>query len=157
MFIVFHCDKDDTHAMCDLTMVRADTWRGPFSRVNDRIWSSSGVSPHPEDPFFWLRASASGAISWHVILHNTPRGIHLFSEDGLSFALQQSLGDGGEPLGPFVFNETVVQAGAPPFTAQRRERPWLLFEQGTSRPRALVTSMQASVHPVVFTHAQAVA
>lgn len=145
--------------MCDLTMVRADTWRGPFVRVNDRIWNSSGVGPHPEDPFLWMRASAAGAVSFHVLLHNTPRGIHLFSADGLTFQLQQSLGGGAQPVGPFAFNETVTQVGAPPFAAARRERPWLLFERGTlSRPRALVTSMMASgAWPVVFTHAQGVA
>ena len=111
-----------------------------------------------------MRTSAAGDTSYHVILHNTPRGIHLFSADGLNFTLQQQLvtiggGEGAEPVGPFVFNETVQQVGAPPFTAGRRERPWLLFEPGTqSRPRVLVTSMQASgAWPVVFTHAQGVA
>ena len=54
MFIVFHCDADRApgggHNMCDLAMVRADTWRGPFTRVNNKIWDSAGVAPHPEDP-----------------------------------------------------------------------------------------------------------
>ncbi len=169
-FIVFHCDSDKTHGMCDLTMVRGDTWRGPLVRVNDRIWDSSGVGPHPEDPFFWFRTSpSSGETSWHVILHNTPRGIHLFSRDGLNFTLQQALGEGegAQPVGPFVFDEVVLletsepcgAAGAPcpNFTAARRERPWMLFYAQSSRPRVLVTSMQAgSVFPQVFTHAQRV-
>ena len=96
------------------------------------------------------------AVSYHVILHNTPRGIHLFSADGQTFALQQQL-VGGEPVAPFVFTETVAQVGAAPFNASRRERPWIFFDKGTSRPRALITSMQAgAAWPAVFTHAQAV-
>ena len=50
LFIVFHCDADKSHAMGDLVMVRAASWRGPFARVNDRVWSVAGVGPHPEDP-----------------------------------------------------------------------------------------------------------
>ena len=50
-FIVFHCDADKSHKMCDLTMVRSDnSFRGPYVRVNDKIWDSTGVGPHPEDP-----------------------------------------------------------------------------------------------------------
>jgi hypothetical protein len=146
--------------MCDLTMVRGDTWRGPFVRVNDRVWDSAGVGPHPEDPFLWIRASPrSGEASFHVVLHNTPRGIHLFSRDGLNFTLQQALGAGAgaQPVGPFVFDETVVLEGSQGnFTAARRERPWILFFGQSSRPRVLVTSMQAHVWPQVFTHAQRV-
>ena len=163
MYIVLHCDKDATHRMCDLTMVRstgagAGAWRGPFVRVNDRIWDSSNVSPHPEDPFFWIRSSpTTGAISYHVILHNSPVGIHLFSQDGLNFTLQQAL-HGKDPVAPFVFNETIVQTDGTSFKAQRRERPWLLFEKPwpNTRPVMLVNSMQAPVWPVVFTMAQQV-
>ena len=49
MFIVFHCDSDATHTMCDLVMVRSTAgWRGPFERVNDKVWSTAGVGPHRE-------------------------------------------------------------------------------------------------------------
>ena len=159
MFIVFHCDADKAHRMGDLAMVRGDTWRGPFVRVNDKVWDSGGVGPHPEDPFSWLRTSSGGATSFHIVLHNTPRGIHLFSRDGLNFTLQQARGGegGAQPIGPFVFNETVALEGGGAFTAGRRERPWMLFDKGTSRPRVLVTSMQApAVFKQVFTHAQGV-
>lgn len=166
-FVVFHCDADKIHRMCDLVMVRGDTWRGPLVRVNDKVWDSSAVGPHPEDPFLWLRTSPrSGSTSFHIVLHNTPRGIHLFSVDGLSFTLQQALDEGRVPVGPFVFDETVFLEGPTPcnpgepcanFTAARRERPWILFYANTSRPRVLVTSMQApSAWPQVFTHAQRV-
>jgi len=157
LFIVLHCDEDKTHNMCDLTMVRAATWRGPFARVNDRVWDATGVAPHPEDPFAWTRTGASGQVSFHVVLHNTPRGVHLISTDGLTFTMQQPLDVHREPVGPFIFTENVTQADGTTFRAGRRERPFLLFDEGTTRPRALVTSMQAPVWPVVFTHIQGVA
>lgn len=109
--------------------------------------------------FFFIRESpASGAVSFHVILHNTPRGIHLWSADGLNFTLQQALDTRGEPLAPFVFDERVVQTDGTAFNASRRERPWLLFAEGTrSTPEVLVTSMEASsAFSRVFTHAQGV-
>jgi hypothetical protein len=165
-FIIFHCDADEAHRMCDLVMVRGDTWRGPFARVNDKVWDSSAVGPHPEDPFFFIRTSPrSGEASFHVVLHNTPRGIHLFSRDGLNFTLQQSLGAGAQPVGPFVFDETVYletpspcgPGTCPTFNASRRERPWILFYGRSTRPMALVSSMEASAAwPQVFTHVQRV-
>jgi hypothetical protein len=159
-YIVFHCDADEVHRMCDLSMVRGDSWRGPLVRVNDKVWDSSAVRPHPEDPFVFFRTSPrSGETSFHVVLHNTPRGIHLFSRNGLNFTLQQALGQahGGsaEPVGPFVFNETIYLEDGSNFTAARRERPWILFDGNSSRPVALVTSMQAgAAWPQVFTHVQ---
>lgn len=160
LFIVLHCDADASHAICDLAMVRSDAgWKGPFVRVNDRVWSAQGVSPHPEDPFFWLRrGGASGQdISWHILLHNTPVGIHLYSRDGLNFTLQQQV-IGGNPVAPFMYNATVFQTDGTSFKAGRRERPWLLWRRGTtSTPETLVTSMEASeAWPVVFTHVQGV-
>lgn len=158
LFVIFHCDADATHNMGDLVMVRADSWRGPFTRVNSRVWNAVGVAPHPEDPFAFTRTSpTTGEVSWHVILHNTPRGIHLVSTDGFTFELQHALGPDREPVGPFVFSENITQADGTVFRAGRRERPFLLFDERTSRPRALVTSMQASVWPRVFTHIQGVA
>jgi hypothetical protein len=115
------------------------------------------VAPHPEDPFAWTRTSAAGEVSFHIVLHNTPRGVHLVSTDGLNFTMQQPLDSHGEPIGPFIFTENVTQADGTTFRAGRRERPFMLFDEGTSRPRALVTSMQASVWPTVFTHIQGVA
>jgi hypothetical protein len=145
MFIVFHCDSDNTHVMCDLTMVRSASggYRGPFVRVNDRVWDHGHTSPHPEDPFFWIRTSPTGEYSFHIILHNEPRGIHLFSRDGLNFTLQQGLNSNGIPDGPFVYNETVLQTDGSHFNAGRRERPWILFEKEwpNTRPVLLVTSM----------------
>ena len=109
-----------------------------------------------EDPFLFLRTSpTSGEVSFHVIMHNTPRGIHVFSRDGLSFQLQQALDAGGIPLPPFVYNEVVQQLDGSSLTAGRRERPWLLFDAAHA-PTVLVTSMQAAGVHGVFTHAQAV-
>ena len=101
-----------------------------------------GVGPHPEDPFFWV-ASNGGSISFHLVLHDTPRGVHFFSRDGLEWRLQQKLdgGDqGGKPLPPFFFDEVVRYQDGTNATVGRRERPWMLFNADGS-PRALVTSM----------------
>ena len=166
LFVVFHCDSGGAHKMGDLVMVRADSWRdGPFERVNDGVWSVGDVGPHPEDPFAFLHTnSKTGELSWHVILHNNPEGLHLFSRDGLNFTLQQSLAApedgslGAVPQPPYVFPPTVAQTDGTNFTAGRRERPWILWKANTTCvPEVLVTSMEAhSVSPVVFSHAQAV-
>ena len=169
LLIVFHCDAGGARAMGDLVMVRSDDWRTlPFERVADVAWRLCGnsagggapgglcVQPHPEDPFLFTRTSPrSGEASYHVILHNTPRGIHAFSRDGVGFVLQQALDAGGVPLPPFVYTEAVAQADGSNLTAARRERPWLLFD-AQRRPIVLVTSMQAASDRNTFTHAQAV-
>ena len=159
MFIVFHCDTGGSHKMGDLVMVRSDSWRGPFSRVNDGIWAVGNVAPHPEDPTLFIHTNSfTGDISWHVVMHNTPVGIHLFSRDGLTFTLQQALSAANEPQPPFVYPALVQQTDGTNFTADRRERPWMMMKRGTaSVPEVLVTSMDArAAFPYVFSHAQAV-
>ena len=163
LYLVMHCDAGGGHNMGDIVMIAAASWRGPFVRVNSVVWPVGNVGPHPEDPFFFIHTnSQTGEISWHIILHNTPVGIHLFSRDGLSFTLQQSLSEthslGSLPQPPYVYTATVNQTDGTSFSANRRERPWILFKNGTtSVPQVLVTSMQApSVFKQVFSHAQAV-
>ena len=103
----------------------------------------------------WIRTSpVTGEHSWHIVEHNSPRGVHLYSRDGLNFTLQQRLDANGHPLAPFFYNETIKQAdggmahpaGARhPLVALRRERPVLVFNStwGTAGPPiALVTSME---------------
>jgi hypothetical protein len=159
LYIVFHCDTDSGHAMCDLTMVRSDnSWNGPFTRVNNKVWDSHGVAPHPEDPFLFIRKSPRNpnAISFHIILHNTPRGLHLYSRDGLNFTLQQKV-VGQNPVAPFVFDNAAIQTDGTNITFSRRERPVLIFQPGSlSTPMALITSAQSSAWKVVFTHIQGV-
>ena len=55
-----------------------------------------GVKPHPEDPFLWI-AENDGAVSYHVLLHNSPRGVHFFSADGIEWQLHQKLDANGQP------------------------------------------------------------
>lgn len=146
MYIAFHCDSQ----MGDVALVSAETYRGPFTRVTTRVKAEQkppagfGVTPHPEDPFFWI-ASNAGKISYHVVLHNLPRGIHFFSSDGLHWKLQQTL-DRGMPLAPFFYDEVIQYTDGTNVTVQRRERPWILFNADGS-PRALVTSMQGGNRP----------
>ena len=103
-------------------------------------------------------APRDGHQTLHIIMHNTPRGLHIFSDDGgRSFALQQALGAGGAPLAPFVYEETVAQTDGSNFTCGRRERPWLLLGGGPrgDAPTALGTAVQApAVHAGTFTHVQ---
>lgn len=155
LYIVFHCDQDSTHVMGDLVMVSAPGWQGPYSMVNGgaAVWRATGVQPHPEDPFLFFHTSpVSGLVTFHIIMHNTPRGIHVYSADGLNFTLTQPLVK-GYPQPPFVYNETVLQTDGTSFSAKRRERPWLLLDSDNN-PSVLVTAMQAAVWPNTFTHAQ---
>ena len=166
LLLVFHCDTAGNRSMGDLVLVRSPDWRTqPFARLGDVAWhvcgngpaNSTCVEPHPEDPFLFTRTSPrDGSLSLHIILHNTPRGIHLFSSDGgASFTLQQALGAGGVPVAPFVYEEVIEQVGSAAFTCQRRERPWLLLGGSHGAPTALVTAVQASsVHSGTFTHVQ---
>eukprot|EP00035_Acanthoeca_spectabilis_P000852 m.75931 g.75931 ORF g.75931 m.75931 type:complete len:399 (-) comp10470_c0_seq1:206-1402(-) len=141
MYIAFHCDEN----MGDVVLVSAPTFRGPFKAVPTRVRAEStspgfGVHPHPEDPFLWI-ASNNGQVSFHVVLHNLPRGVHFFSADGITWHLQQSLDDNNVPLPPFFFDEVVEYNDGTNVTVQRRERPWILFDTDGS-PKALVTSMK---------------
>ena len=74
-----------------------------------------------------------------MVLHNTPRGVHFFSTDGLEWHLHQQL-NGSHPLPPYFFDEVVHYTDGTSTTVSRRERPWILFNADGS-PRALVTSM----------------
>jgi hypothetical protein len=149
MFIAFHCDD----AMGDVVMVSAPTYAGPFTAVHTRIGCQSappvgfGVAPHPEDPFLWI-AENDGAISFHVVVHDLPHGVHFFSTDGISWHLHQQLdrGDQGQPLPPFFFSNVIEYTDGTTATVTRRERPWMLFNTDGS-PRALVTSMKGGNHP----------
>jgi hypothetical protein len=60
------------------------------------------------DPFFWI-AKNDGAVSYHVVLHNNPRGVHFFSPDGLNWQLQQKLDEKGNPQPPHFFTENIHQ------------------------------------------------
>jgi hypothetical protein len=164
-YLMFHCDAGGARAAGDLVMVAAPHWRGPYARVNDVVWRAAGVLPHPEDPFLFITTnSVTRAVSFHAILHNTPVGLHLFSSDGTNFTLQQAVDAAtGAPQPPFVYDAAVPQTDGTSFTADRRERPWLLFRRGTPPPgvpfcpEALVTAVQApAAWPGTFSHVQPV-
>ena len=146
MYIAFHCDD----AMGDVVLVSAPTFRGPFQAVATRVKAEQkqpagfGVSPHPEDPFLWIAQNA-GVISFHVVLHNNPRGVHFFSSDGIGWKLQQKLNAKGQPQPPHFFQEVVQYSDGTNTTVKRRERPWILFNKDGS-PRVLVTSMEGGNH-----------
>ena len=60
------------------------------------------------DPFFWI-AKNDGVISWHLVLHNDPRGVHFHSGDGVKWELQQKLDAKGNPQPPHFFDEHIHQ------------------------------------------------
>ena len=146
MFIAFHCDD----AMGDVVLVSAPTYKGPFKAVATRVQAEQsapagfGVKPHPEDPFLWI-ANNSGVISYHLVLHNNPRGVHFFSADGLDWRLQQKLDRRGQPQPPHFFDEHITYTDGTNTTVGRRERPWILFN-AAGDPWVLVTSMQGGNH-----------
>jgi hypothetical protein len=88
----------------------------------------------------WI-ASNEGAISYHLLLHDNPRGIHFFSADGINWELQQKLDAKGQPQPPHFFQEVIRYADGTSVTTKRRERPWMLFNTDGS-PSVLVTSIQ---------------
>mmetsp|Transcript_25120 Transcript_25120/g.65524 ORF Transcript_25120/g.65524 Transcript_25120/m.65524 type:complete len:394 (+) Transcript_25120:2-1183(+) len=141
MYIAFHCDD----AMGDVVLVSAPTFRGPFKAVPTRVRCESkrptgfGVTPHPEDPFLWI-ASNGGAISFHLVLHDNPRGVHWFSPDGITWHLHQKQDEHGTPIPPHFYDEHIAYTDGTNVTVGRRERPWMLFNADGS-PRALVTSI----------------
>lgn len=145
MYIAFHCDEQ----MGDVVLVSAPSFHGPFTRVGTRVKAEQpapagfGVKPHPEDPFFWV-ASNGGVVSYHLVLHNNPRGVHFFSADGIEWKLQQKLVS-GQPQPPHFFDEHVQYTDGSNTTVKRRERPWILFGKNGA-PRVLVTSMEGGNH-----------
>lgn len=132
VYVMLHCDPDDTHHICDLTMVKAtDPINGPYERVNDRVWDSSEAPGHPEDPGMWVDKRGN----WHALLHNGPHGLHLWSSDGgKTFHTTNK-----EPY-PFTVNVT-VDFSSKPVTLGRRERP-VMFLDKNGLPYALVTSAE---------------
>ena len=91
-------------------------------------------------PFFWIAATPGRNISYHLVLHNTPRGVHFFSADGTNWHLQQTLDSKGDPQAPYFFNEVVHYTDGTNVTVDRRERPWMMFNEDGA-PKLLVTSM----------------
>ena len=103
IFLLLHCDVDATHAVCDLTMLRADDWRGPYVTLKGgaSVWNASQSPGHPEDPFMWTQR---GHV--HALLHNGKRAVHLVSGDGgLSFSTLNA------DRAPFAFTTNLTVEG----------------------------------------------
>jgi hypothetical protein len=87
-------------------------------------------------------------LSYHLVLHNNPRGVHFFSSDGLRWKLQQKLDAKGNPQPPHFFHEVIQYTDGTNATVGRRERPWMLFNKDGS-PSAFA-SVACSVSRAVF-------
>ena len=82
-------------------------------------------------------------LSYHLVLHNNPRGVHFFSSDGLYWKLQQKLDTKGNPQPPHFFHEVIQYSDGSNTTVGRRERPWMLFNKDGS-PSALTSILSAA-------------
>eukprot|EP00117_Sycon_ciliatum_P018790 scpid31836/ scgid17240/ len=144
VYLMLHCDTDDKHNTCDLVMVKAtDPIKGPYAAVSSRVWNSSEAPGHPEDPGMWVDRRGN----WHVLLHNGPHGLHLWSGDGgMTFHTSNT-----EPF-PFTVNVTVAGSQSPVKLA-RRERPVMVLDEH-GLPSVLVTSAGMDSHDNVFTMTQ---
>jgi len=144
LFLMFHCDPDNTHNVCDLTMVRAENWKGPYSSVNNgaKVWDSLQSPGHPEDPFLWIDSRGI----WHVLLHNGPNGLHIYSQTGLNFTVAN------KNSGPYPYTTNITTVNGV-MAVNRRERPWMLFNS-KGYPAVFVSSVEPQSGPD-YTHVQA--
>jgi len=148
LFVMFHCDPDQRHAICDLTMVSAPHWKGPYTMVNngDSVWNSAQAPGHTEDPFFWIDKNGM----WHAIMHNDNHGVHIYSREGLNFTVATL---NNSPPYPFTTDITIV--GGQVLSVARRERPWLLIDANLN-PSLFVTSVLPQGGGRSYTHVQGV-
>jgi len=143
LYIMFHCDDDSSHAVCDLTMVMAANWKGPYQMVKggNPVWFANQSPGHPEDPFMWI----DSRNNWHVLMHNGAHGIHVFSTDGLNFTIANN------NRAPYPYTTDISVVGGT-LHVNRRERPWILMDKGI--PSLLVTSIMPDGGGNTFTHVQ---
>jgi len=99
----------------------ARSWAGPYTLANSNVWPASRL----EDFFFFKYAGG-----YHVVCEDNVGkvtgherwGAHLFSADGVT---------GWKPWRePVVYDHRIRWTDGSDFVATRRERPWLLIENG---------------------------
>jgi len=144
LYIIFHCDADNSHQQCDLTAVSAKTWKGPYDVVKSgqSIWGFNQSDNHPEDPFVWLDVRGD----WHILMHNGPHGLHIFSTDGLNYTTANN------NQGPYPYTTNITTTNGID-AVNRRERPWFLINEEKNVPTLLVTSVEPKSGNA-YTHTQ---
>jgi hypothetical protein len=99
----------------------ASSFRGPYRMVNDRVWPQARV----EDFFFFKHQG-----KYHLICEDNAGnitgherwGAHLYSDDGISGWKRYTP--------PVVYDHTIPWTDGTTLHAVRRERPWLLIDEG---------------------------
>jgi hypothetical protein len=101
----------------------AKSFAGPFSVVNDNLWPTAQV----EDFFLFKKGSTYHLIcednAGKVTGHDRKWGAHLISDDGVA-----QWRTAPEPI---AYDDTIRWTDGTEFNPVRRERPWLLIENGT--------------------------
>ena len=125
----------------------ASDWRDPATYVHGGGWpggkpSTLGGEPDVEDPFVYQDAGDR----FHQLIHNLEGphmcggvagsgclvGVHAYSLDGVAWN-----------FGGVAYRSEVAMTDGTKMRLNRRERPHLVFAEGTRRPVALTTSAEA--------------
>jgi hypothetical protein len=111
-----------------LAFATAPSWRGPFTMLAPRIWPDRLSGAACEDPFLWGDAAGVLHLLCHHAqpdpFHNTSdaAGVHAFSADGGR--------TWSKPVPAYGYHAELTNGSALDFV--RRERPWLVFDDGGS-------------------------
>ena len=113
----------------------ASSWSGPYTLVNRNVWPAAKL----EDFFFFKHGG-----EYHVVCEDNVGkvtgherwGAHLFFADGVT--------DWKPWREPVVYDHRVRWTEGGDFVATRRERPWLLIEDG--KPTYLFTAVYDGQH-----------
>lgn len=101
----------------------AKSFEGPYTLVNDNLWPPAKL----EDFFVFKKGGAYHLIcednAGNLTGHDRKWGGHLISDDGITHwrPAQQ----------PVAYDDTIRWTDGTEFKAVRRERPWLLIDNGT--------------------------
>ena len=100
----------------------AKSFEGPYTVVNSNLWPTAKV----EDFFIFKKGSAYHLIcednAGKLTGHDRKWGGHLISEDGTT--------NWRPAPQPVAYDDTIRWTDGTEFKAVRRERPWLLIENG---------------------------
>ena len=119
-----------------IAIAEAPSFRGPYEIVNDDICPGVRL----EDPFLWRTGGR-----WHMLVEDNEgdlagdvrHGAHLVSDDGVAWDVFADE--------PKAYIHTIEWTDGTSTTMDRRERPWLLFDDD-GRPAYLVTGCLKDGH-----------
>ena len=102
-----------------------------YAHVYEHVYTQA-ASPDVEDPFIWQDGRGNFHALFHKFTDEHPGcGGHAFSHNGFDWTLHNVA----------AYETTVRTADGADHAFNRRERPHLLFEEGTARPTVLYTTL----------------